>query len=146
MLVLLAGVATLVGLTIHDYVGEQVHSTSTYFMYSSKNYNFPQQLSRTSVRSQVVMPPAFPQLSPVTGESSVFFSYKFHTVLSRPCAGSRPSSLRVSCETVHLPSALMKPTRRVFCSRNVESVCLVEGSVGCSSYVSSDGTFQNLVL
>ena len=41
MLVLSGGVVTLAGLTIQDYVGEQVHSTLTHFTYSSRNSNLP---------------------------------------------------------------------------------------------------------
>jgi len=104
----------------------------------------PQQLFRTSVPSQAVMPPAFLPSSPVTGQPSIFFQISRCTRLINPCAGSRPSSSRVSYETLHLPLALTVTTRRIVCSRNVEGVCLVERSVGRSPYIDPDGIFQNL--
>jgi hypothetical protein len=62
-----AGVGTLVGLTIRDYVGEQVHSMLSRLETVSKCVTPLQQLFRTSAPSPVVMPLVFPPLSLVIG-------------------------------------------------------------------------------
>jgi len=143
MLVFPAGVSTLVGLTIHDYVGEDVLSALTHPRIPSGILTL-QQLSRTSVRSQAVTPPAFLLSLLVTGQPPVFPNFALHSI--NTYAGLRPSSLRVSCKTPHLPSVLTAITRRAVRSCDVEGVCLVERSVGRSSHVDHDGIFQQLAL
>jgi len=57
-------------------------------------------------------------------------------------AGLRPSSSRVGYKSPHLPSVLTAITRCTVCSRDVESVCLVERSVCRSPHLDHDGIFQ----
>ena len=85
----------------------------------------------------------------IAGYWSAFFSPDFTPISPNPFAGLRPSSSRVSCRPLCLffsPSVLTTTTRRVFCSRNVEGVRLVERSVCRSSHVDPDGAFQKVIL
>lgn len=145
MLVLPAGVSTLVGLTIRDYVGEKVHSMPARFTYPSRTSNSP-----PVVQDFSALPGCYAASVPalIAGYWSAFHVCLFFLsspYLMSPCAGLHPSLLRVSYETLHLPSVLTT-TRRIFCSCNVESVCLVERSVGRSTHIGPDGIFKSCSL
>ena len=67
MMILPAGVITLAGLTMHDYLGEKVLSASANPLILPKKTLTPPQSSRTLVPSQDVTLPAYLPSSRATG-------------------------------------------------------------------------------